>query len=163
MPLPNRQEAWPTLPHSCPQGYPHLLCCPGEVQSLLFQPQQQMRGRASSPALITSRPPLLPVLGGKMVVVCHLSFTHVATEQTSGRGQFSHTHALSLAPVHLCILPSAGSALLCYPGDVQDPLRLVRGEVSSHDPRASSPTMPRRRAGPVLHCPQTSTCPGQAA
>jgi hypothetical protein len=44
---------------------PALPCCPGEVQGLFTWVLQQVKGRASSPVLMTSGPVLPPAIGGK--------------------------------------------------------------------------------------------------
>lgn len=64
----------PALPLSYPcasspalplQSGSALVCCPGEVQELLSQVWKPVRGRNSSPILMTPEPPLLPAIGGK--------------------------------------------------------------------------------------------------
>ena len=130
-----------------------LLCYPGEVQGPLSGVLQQMRGKASSPALMIPGPALLPAGGGKGQVYGRASLPYPCHHKANKWwDQLSHAHTLR---VGLLIPLPPRSVLLCCPGK-------VHGHLSHcHDPRASSPMMPREGLGPVLHSPQTSTCPGQ--
>lgn len=92
-----------------------LLCCPGEVQALLFQVLQLVRSRTNCLALMTQEPGLPPTTagGGWRKRVFLLSPCHFI-------GQLSYTH--NLRPTHpqllQCVallsqlLLGVGSALL---------------------------------------------------
>lgn len=112
MPLHDRRVMGPALSSSHPYGLTlletlppvlALLCCPGKEQCLISQVLQLVRGRDSSPALMTSGPALLlqVVVGEKMEkapLPCH-----------------ANTHAADETQHHLNSFPLSGSDLLRFP------------------------------------------------
>lgn len=100
-------------PHLPSPPEPALPCCPGEVQGLLSQVPQLMRGRAC-PAVTTSGPALPPTTGSGGG---RLSFVYTSSLQPNSGA--SSPRSCSRGP--LILGPITGSTLLCCPGGVQGP------------------------------------------
>lgn len=121
---------------SIPAG-PALLCYSGKVQVPLPCLLQSMRGRASSPVLITTGPALLTAADDKgQKQEEHLSLTHATAQQTSDRT--SCPARMPSWPAHLQPLQPR-SALLCYPGECQNPAPPGAGAGEGQGQRSHSP------------------------
>jgi hypothetical protein len=88
-----------------PYPGPALLCCPGEVQSLLPVPEQ-VTSTDNSPALMTPGPALWTAIGGKGQGLQRASLpcSHCHTADKLW-GQLSHAQGDSPALGHQCVVP----------------------------------------------------------
>lgn len=92
-----------------------LLCCPGEVQGLLFWMLQQVRNRTSSPALMNPWPALLFVIDGRVQGkgISPLLIPPHSKQEAGLAFPHSHSWAGSPQPSH------PGPTLLYCPGERQ--------------------------------------------
>ena len=112
-----------------------VLCCPDEMQSPFSQVLQLVRGRASSPKLITLWTAFPSARGGEGLGVGTSPLCPCHSMADKGQGQLSHTHTLGASsPTPL----PPGPAPLCCLGKAQGQLSQVLPQVRDRA-RASHP------------------------